>query len=109
MCRKAGRRARFATWNSGESRRNEKVRKWVLIAAAVVAVAVFCFIVFFAGGTGGRRSLTAKIRYFDGVCEMIELRGYQIVDGFARLDTAAGDRIYVGANNVNIIEEKVNR
>ena len=83
------------------------MRKWVLIAAAVVAVAVFCFIVFFAGGTGGRRSLTAKIRYFDGVCEMIELRGYSLYQGFMRLDTAAGDRIYVGANNVIIIDEEV--
>lgn len=85
------------------------MRKWVLIAAAVVAVAVFCFIVFFAGGTGGRRSLTAKIRYFDGVCEMIELRGYSLYQGFMRLDTAAGDRIYVGANNVIIIDEEVIR
>ncbi len=85
------------------------MRKWVLIAAAVVAVAVFCFIVFFAGGTGGRRSLTAKIRYFDGVCEMIELRGYSLYQGFMRLDTAAGDRIYVGANNVIIIDEEVMR
>lgn len=85
------------------------MRKWVLIAAAVVAVAVFCFIVFFAGRTGGRRSLTAKIRYFDGVCEMIELRGYSLYQGFMRLDTAAGDRIYVGANNVIIIDEEVMR
>ena len=85
------------------------MRKWVLIAAAVVAVAVFCLIVFFAGGTGGRRSLTAKIRYFDGVCEMIELRGYSLYQGFMRLDTAAGDRIYVGANNVIIIDEEVIR
>ena len=85
------------------------MRKLVLIAAAVVAVAVFCFIVFFAGGTGGRRSLTAKIRYFDGVCEMIELRGYSLYQGFMRLDTAAGDRIYVGANNVIIIDEEVMR
>lgn len=85
------------------------MRKWVLIAAAVVAVAVFCFIVFFAGGTGGRRSLTAKIRYFDGVCEMIELRGYSLYQGFMRLDTAAGDRLYVGANNVIIIDEEVVR
>lgn len=85
------------------------MRKWVLIAAAVVAVVVFCFIVFFAGGTGSRRSLTAKIRYFDGVCEMIELRGYSLYQGFMRLDTAAGDRIYVGANNVIIIDEEVIR
>lgn len=85
------------------------MRKWVLIAAAVVAVAVFCFIVFFAGGTDGRRSLTAKIRYFDGVCEMIELRGYSLYQGFMRLDTAAGDRIFVGANNVIIIDEEVMR
>jgi hypothetical protein len=53
--------------------------------------------------------LNAKIRYFDGVSEMVELRGYQIVDGFARLDTAAGDRIYVGANNVVITYEEADR
>ena len=64
-------------------------------------------------GAGGvkepEKTINAKIRYFDGECEMIELRGYSIYQGFMRLDTAAGDRLYVGANNVMIIEEEVTR
>lgn len=83
---------------------------WVLIVAVMAAAAVLGFIWNSGGfGNGEHRVLNAKIRYFDGVSEMVELRGYQIVDGFARLDTAAGDRIYVGANNVVITYEEADR
>lgn len=83
---------------------------WILIWAVISAVAVFGFICSSGGFDNGKhRVLNAKIRYFDGVSEMVELRGYQIVDGFARLDTAAGDRIYVGANNVVITYEEADR
>ena len=83
---------------------------WVLIVAVTIAAAVFGFI-WDSGGFGNEkhRALNAKIRYFDGSCEMIELRGYSLYQGFMRLDTAAGDRIYVGANNVIIIDEEVIR
>lgn len=84
---------------------------WKVLALLAVLVAAM---VLLAGcGAGGdkkpEKTINAKIRYFDGECEMIELRGYSIYQGFMRLDTAAGDLIYVGANNVSIIEEEVNR
>lgn len=83
---------------------------WVLILVVTAAAVVFGFIWNSGGfGNGEHRTLNAKIRYFDGVSEMVELRRYEIMNGFARLDTAAGDRIYVGANNVIITNEEVDR
>ena len=82
-------------------------------ALALLAVLVAALALLAGCGAGGvkepEKTINAKIRYFDGECEMIELRGYSIYQGFMRLDTAAGDRIYVGANNVIIIEEEVIR
>lgn len=86
---------------------NPKTARIGLVVLAVVALATV--LLFYHGWDRPERVLYAKIRYFDGVSEMVELRGYEILNGFARLDTAAGDRIYVGANNVNIVEEKVNQ
>ena len=41
---------------------------------------------------------------------MIPLEDYSFVDGsMVKLITADGDRMYIGANNVIIIGEKVNR
>lgn len=86
---------------------------WKVLALLAVLVAAM---VLLAGcGTGGvkepEKTINAKIRYFDGECEMIELKNYAIngTGSFARLTTAAGDLIYVGANNVIIIEEEVIR
>lgn len=82
-------------------------------ALALLAVLVAALVLLAGCGASGvkepEKTINAKIRYFDGECEMIELRGYSLYQGFMRLDTAAGDRIYVGANNVIIIEEEVIR
>lgn len=86
---------------------NPKTARIGLVVLAVVALATV--LLFYHGWDRPERVLYAKIRYFDGVSEMVELRKYEILNGFARLDTAAGDRIYVGANNVNIIDEEVDR
>jgi hypothetical protein len=40
---------------------------------------------------------------------MIELKDYDFINGFARLVTVYGDVMYIGPNNVIIIEEGVNR
>ena len=86
---------------------NPKTARIGLVVLAVVALATV--LLFYHGWDRPERVLNAKIRYFDGVSEMVELRGYQILNGFARLDTAAGDRIYVGANNVVITDEEADR
>ena len=85
---------------------NAKTARIGLVVLAIVAAAV---ILLCYHGEQPKRTLNAKIRYFDGVSEMVELQKYQILDGFARLDTAAGDRIYVGANNVIILDEGADR
>lgn len=86
---------------------NPKTARIGLVVLAVVALATV--LLFYHGWDRPERVLNAKIRYFDGVSEMVELRGYQIMNGFIRLDTAAGDRIYVGANNVIITDEEADR
>lgn len=59
-----------------------------------------------------RRVLNAKVRYFDGSAEMIELKSYDLfheLGSFVKLTTVAGDEIIIGANNVIIIEEDADR
>ena len=85
---------------------NAKTAKILLAALLAIALTVLA-VSYFSDRPG--RVLNAKIRYFDGVSEMVELRGYSIVGSFVRLDTAAGDRVYVGANNVMIIDEEADR
>ena len=85
---------------------NPKTARIGLVVLAIIAAAV---ILICYHGEQPKRTLNAKIRYFDGVSEMVELRRYEIMNGFVRLDTAAGDRIYVGANNVIITDEEVDR
>lgn len=66
------------------------------------------------GCSGGRASdnkvIYASIRYFDGDNEMMELKSYDLSNRLlVRLETAYGDIIYVGPNNVRIIEEEADR
>lgn len=86
----------------------------VVLTLALVA----CFAVFAVpgvvngetfGGDQAEKVINAKVRYFDGTAEMIELKDYDFINGFARLVTVYGDVIYIGPNNVIIIEEGVNR
>jgi hypothetical protein len=80
----------------------------IAILAVIVCVAIFVFPSLFNRNQEGK-VINAKIRYFDGESEMIELKGYHFVDGFVRLDTAYGDVMYVGANNVIITKEDKDR
>lgn len=80
------------------------MRKWVLIAAAVVAVAVFIIIVNVVPKKTSTR-LIAKVRYFDGSLDTLEISGYSTVGSCVRLRTIDGRQTILGANNVIIIEE----
>ena len=80
----------------------------IAIMAVIACVAIFVFPSWFNGNQEGK-VINAKIRDFDGESEMIELIGYHFVDGFVRLDTAYGDVMYVGANNVIITKEEKGR
>ncbi len=85
------------------------MKKWkllLLVAALVVTLLVLtgCS----SGGTETKRTLNAKVRYFDGTGEMIELKSYDLTKlGVVKLYTAAGDIIYIGTNNVIILDEEV--
>lgn len=53
------------------------------------------------------RTLNAKVRYFDGECEMIELDSFGVYsDALVKLVTKAGDVMYVSPNNVIILNEE---
>ena len=79
------------------------MRKWVLIAAAVIAVAVFIIIVNVVPKKTSTR-LIAKVRYFDGSLDTLEISGYSTVGSCVRLRTIDGRQTMLGANNVIIIE-----
>ena len=85
--------------------------KKVLIALMLVVMLVLlCSCAEIKKTTIDEYELNAKVRYFDGTAEMIPLEDYYFVDGsMVKLITADGDRMYIGANNVIIIGEKVNR
>lgn len=76
----------------------------VLIAVVLIAVAVL--LTACSSNEAKKQVLNAKVRYFDGTAEMIELKSFSICrGGVIRLDTAYGDVMYIGANNVMIIQE----
>lgn len=82
------------------------MKKW-LIAVVLVAMLVLLSACGFKPGKG--RTLNAKVRYFDGSSEMIELKSFFPKEGYAILETIYGDEIRVGWNNVIIIEEDAKR
>ena len=80
----------------------------VLIAVVLIAVAVL--LTACSSNEAKKGVLNAKVRYFDGTAEMIELKSFSICrGGVIRLDTAYGDVMYIGANNVMIIQEDAER
>lgn len=85
------------------------MKKWrllLLVAALVVTLLVLAGCS--SGGTETKRTLNAKVRYFDGTSEMIELQSYYCLrSGMVKLFTASGDTIYIGPNNVIILDEEV--
>lgn len=77
------------------------------LLAVLLVVALLVLTGCSSGGTETKRTLNAKVRYFDGTSEMIELKSYYLVEGMAKLFTAAGDTMVVGPNNVIIFDEEV--
>lgn len=78
------------------------------LLAALLVVALLVLTGCSSGGTETKRILNAKVRYFDGTSEMIELESYWLTSsGMVRLNTAAGDVMIIGPNNVIILNEEV--
>lgn len=85
------------------------MKKVILVLVMVAMLVVLCSC---ASTSKEGRTLNAKVRYFDGSAEMIELQSYSFFSGtgsFVALYTVSGDKIIIGANNVIIIEEDADR
>lgn len=83
-----------------------------MIAVLVLAVLFFGSMMYLIFGLQNNkaqpnRTLNAKVRYFDGECEMIELDSFGVYsDALVKLVTKAGDVMYIGPNNVIILNEE---
>ena len=77
-------------------------RLLVLLALmAVLALLTGC-----DGVTADKRIITAKIRYFDGSMDTLEVdRWFASASGTVTLHTMEGRKVVIGANNVILIEE----
>ena len=78
------------------------MKKVILILVMAVMLLALCSC---AVTNQNGRTLNAKIRYFDGSSEMIQIKQYTADYGHVLLETEYGDKIRVGWNNVIIIDE----
>ena len=82
------------------------MKKAVFLVFLALVVVAGIFILRNSSDVRGGRVLNAKVRYFDGTCEMIEISRFYHSGTLVQLDTVSGDRIYIGPNNVIIIDEE---
>lgn len=76
----------------------------LLIFIAILAVCTGCS---GSNNTGnGKRVTHARIRYFDGSMDVLEVNGWSASkSGMVTIHTTDGRRVVIGANNVILIEE----
>ena len=78
--------------------------KKLLVFLALTAVLIL--LTGCSGTTADKRITTAKIRYFDGSMDTLEIdRWRSSASGTITLYTAEGRTVVIGANNVILIEE----
>lgn len=78
--------------------------KRLLILLALIAV--LALLTGCDGLTADKRITTAKIRYFDGSMDTLEVdRWYSSRSGTVTIFTAEGRKVVIGANNIILIEE----
>ena len=75
-------------------------KKVILLVLLMVAL-----ILILTGCSGKERVYNAKVRYFDGTMEMIPVKKFNISGGFMHIETLFGDSMYIGANNIILLEE----
>lgn len=87
------------------------MKKRTVIALILLFIMTLLVLTGCSGGyASDSKVIYASIRYFDGDNEMMELKSYDLSNRLlVRLETAYGDIIYVGPNNVRIIEEEADR
>ena len=81
------------------------MKRTILTLAASVVIIMLSLVLILNGLNQKERVYNAKVRYFDGTMEMIPVKGFYIRDGFMYIETPFGDNMYIGANNVILLEE----
>ena len=79
-------------------------KEYLIAAALAVLLAVIIIAVNMIPEDKPDRMI-AKVRYFDGSLDTLEITGYTTVGSCIQLRTIDGRRTILGANNVIIIEE----
>ena len=80
------------------------MKKILLVILLVAVTAAICLLPVLLNPAP--RHLIAKVRYFDGSMDTIQITGYSPVGGSLWLKAEDGHFTIVGANNVIIVEDE---
>lgn len=81
------------------------MKKPVMILVVSMVVIMLVVILILNGFNQKERVYNAKVRYFDGVTEMLPVKKFDIQGDFMHIVTSFGDSMYFGANNIILVEE----
>ena len=80
------------------------MKKCFAVIAVLIAVLILCTGCQF--GSDEKRVIHAKIRYFDGTMDTLEVdRWFTSASGTVTIHTTEGRKVVIGANNIILIEE----
>lgn len=82
-----------------------EMKKPVIILVVSMVVIMLAVILILNGFNQKERVYNAKVRYFDGVTEMLPVKKFDIQGDFMHIVTSFGDSLYFGANNIILVEE----
>ena len=82
------------------------MKKLLILLTLLVCLVIITGCSTLTATTADKRITTAKIRYFDGSMDTLEVdRWFASASGTVTLHTMEGRKVVIGANNVIIIEE----
>ena len=82
-----------------------EMKKPVIILVVSMVVIMLAVILILNVFNQKERVYNAKVRYFDGVTEMLPVKKFDINGDFMHIVTSFGDSLYFGANNIILVEE----
>ena len=82
-----------------------EMKKPVIILVLSMVVIMLAVLLILNGFNQKERVYNAKVRYFDGVTEMLPVKKFDIQGDFMHIVTSFGDSLYFGANNIILVEE----
>ena len=80
-----------------------------IVAIIIVLIVILALCTGCSSTDGEKIITTAKIRYFDGSMDTLEISGFQNYSGIFRLELKEGTIMYVAPNNLIIIQETEER